>query len=400
MSAAEKMDPTEYASFTLVKAPFASQETEIASRQIGDRRFVARLSTHLDHRPWDAFLESTPFGHFQQSSAWAQVKADEGWETIRVIVREEPGGTIRGGFQILKRKSRIGAVAYISKGPVVSEGDLSSELREFVAEQIVPCLRSHGISALIAQPPDDDVMTTASLNRLGFTPLGISMVVSATLVMDLARKDKPWRNDLRKTTANHVRKSLKRGLKVRTACATDLGVFFELMCETCRRQSTSPNPSSLEAMQRLWKVFHERGMLRITFAELDSEPLSTVLLLKFGERVTLWKKGWNSKFPNHHPNDLVTYEAMEWSEQVGATRFDVAAMDSDIARRVLANEPLSSDQIASRYFFFMGFGGAPQLLPEAQIYLSNPILRRMFPVVRPLLVAFEQWKSRRAQRRK
>ncbi|MBI1842289.1 MAG: GNAT family N-acetyltransferase, partial [Verrucomicrobia bacterium] len=353
-----------------------------------------------DHRAWDVFLESTPLGHFQQSSAWARVKAEDGWETLRVLVREEDGGAIRAGFQILKKRTRVGGVAYISKGPVIPAGPLEEELRAFVTEQVVSCVRDHGIAALIAQPPDDDVATTPSLSRLGFSALGLSMVIESTLVVDLAKKDPEWRKDLRKTTANQVRKAVKKGVTVRVATAADLPVFFDLMSETCRRQNTSPSPASLSAVERLWAAFHDRGMLRISFAEFESQPLATVLLLKFGERVTLWKKGWNSKLPNHHPNDLVNHEAMEWSERVGARFFDFAAMDPDITRSVLANEPLRPDQMATRYFFLMGFGGSPRMLPPAQIYLRNPILRRMFPVVRPALVAFERWKDRRAQRRK
>src|SRR5690242_12917165 len=69
---------------------------------------------------WDAFLLSTPLGQFQQSSAWARVKALENWRATRFIMTSE--GAPVAGCQVLW-KTKLGLrFGYISKGPVVLPG--------------------------------------------------------------------------------------------------------------------------------------------------------------------------------------------------------------------------------------------------------------------------------------
>lgn len=371
-------------------------ETLLASETIEGRRIEALVSNRTPHPEWDAWLESTELGHFQQSSAWAAVKGEEGWETCRVVFREN--SRICAGFQVLVRRTRFGKVAYLSKGPVITEVEKQGRLGTFVTGQLIAMAQQHRWLALIAQAPDFGHPIEEHLSQGGFSPLGLSSIISATHCVEVDRPGVDWRKGMRKTTQSQVRMAVRRGVTIRVGGEEDLPVFFDLMLKTCERQGTSPNPSRIESLHSLWKHFSAMDRIRVTLGEHEGKVLAAALCLRFGKRVTLWKKGWNSQGYNLHPNDLVFYESIEWTQSIGCQWMDFVGMDPEIARSNIANKPLTPEQSASRYVFLMRFGGVSQLLPPAQIYFRNPILRFLYPKITPLLLWWERKKRERKER--
>ena len=78
--------------------------------------------TAVDPRTWDAFVEGSDPGSYLQMSAWATVKAVNGWSAHRVIADGRPG---RIGAQILVRRPRPmpWGFAYAPRGPVAADWD-------------------------------------------------------------------------------------------------------------------------------------------------------------------------------------------------------------------------------------------------------------------------------------
>lgn len=373
-----------------------NDESVLASATCGGRRLVASVSTQISHPEWDRFLESTVLGHFQQASTWAAIKAEERWQPLRVIVRE--GATICGGFQILVRRTRFGKVGFLSKGPVIPANSSASPLGGFILEQLVAVARQNGLLALISQAPDFDSETTALMLQRGCVPFGLSSIIEATHYLELAKPGQDWRAEISRTAQKHLRRAVKNGLTSRVGDEADLPMFFDLMLGTCVRQGTDPNPATLEAVRTLWQHFRKADQIRISFVEHSGRVLACIMSLRFGKRVTLWKKGWNSEGLKLYPNDLVFYEAMEWAESIGAEIVDFVGMDPEMARAYIAKQPFTPEQIASRYFFLTRFGGVSQILPAAVIYFPNPVLRFLYPKITPLLQWWEKRKKAKKER--
>ena len=73
-----------------------------------------------DH--WDEFVESLPDGHHEQTSLWGQVRAQNGWEVGRILVREDE--KIMAGAQMMTRPlGRFGKLAYVTYGPCLKTHD-------------------------------------------------------------------------------------------------------------------------------------------------------------------------------------------------------------------------------------------------------------------------------------
>ena len=366
----------------------ASHYERRSLRLIAGYRVYGVVSEMLEDVEWNAFLQSTLLGHFQQSSLWAQAKQAEGWRPIRCVLTMED--RVVGGFQILTRQSRMGRIGYISKGPVIEPEDPA--LMDYLIEQIVSVTRTYRIRALIVQPPDESRLNGALLARHCFLPNHLVNVISATLLVDLSDGMAGIEKQMRKSMLMQVNRARRRGVAIREGGEKDIRVFFSLMSSTCERQGTNPSPRTESDMMALWNAFHPNGAIRLTLAECEGETVAGLLCLRFGQRVTAWKKGWSGKYSDRYPNQLLSYEAIDWAQRAGANVLDFAAMRRDIALAMLAGKLPDKKWETSRDWFNLGFGNKPQLLTESQIYISNPLARFLYKGV----VAYRLMLTRKA----
>jgi lipid II:glycine glycyltransferase (peptidoglycan interpeptide bridge formation enzyme) len=320
---------------------------------------------------WDDFLRCCKMGQFQQSSLWAQAKQIEGWENFRVIF--EQGEGIYGGFQVLWRPTRFGRVGYVSKEPVLSFEE--PEKVQFTLDLLFRVIHSHQFMAMIIQPPDETQLLGFSLAKRGFVPDQLMNVISSTCMVDLTGSCGAWETGIRQSRKGEIRQAIRRGVTIREGGDADIPKFFGLMSATCVRQRVRPHPASVEALRNLVRAFQPRGEVRLSFAEWKGETIASQLDLRFGRRVTTWKKGWSGTHPHLHPNALLTYESLRWAQRLGCERLDFAGMDRSLAESLLAQRPLTEAHKMGRDIFNLGFGAKPRLLPRAVIYWRNPLLR-------------------------
>lgn len=339
--------------------------------------FDFRVSEEEGDGDWDAFLQTTPYGHFQQSSIWASVKRHEGWRPLRIVVRQ--GTRIRGGVQFLVRSTRAGAMAYVNKGPVIDQDD--EPLMNLLIQAIQGLLKLRGIRGVVLQLPDFAGHFDPLFLQQGFALNAVAKLITATCCIDVGNPS--WEELISRSTRKHIRQAAKRGVVIREGGEADLPLFFELMATTCRRQNTLPAPATPEALAQLWHPFAARGLGRLTFAECEGQVTAGLLSMRFGQRVTQWKKGWNDLHGDKHPNAMLAHEGAVWAQSIGATCVDFVGMEPRIARAVLSQEIQTEDQLASRYAFILRMGGKPQLLPQPRVYWVNPLVRMLYSRLAP-----------------
>jgi len=336
------------------------------------------VSEDLIDEDWDAFLQTTPLGQFQQSSMWARAKSVEGWKPLRVKLRKD--GMVLGGFQLLYKRSRIGRIGYVSKGPVVAggDGDLSRRCVMEVKRQAAR-LRLIGV---IVQFPDLAEGSEESLPELGFVPERLRSVITASLWFDLGcLGEELLRQIPTAETRRRIRQAQRKGVTLRVGGPDDLPLFFSLMVETCRRQGVRPNPSSLDALAALYTPFNKAGLGQILIASVDQTPLAALLCLACGDRMTIWKKGWNSLRSDCNPNHFLYYACLERGTNGRARFCDFASLAPGIASNLIRGIPLDPDQLKSRDAFHLSFGGRPVQLPGAWAWFQNPVVRWSYGVV-------------------
>jgi peptidoglycan pentaglycine glycine transferase (the first glycine) len=336
--------------------------------------YELEITRAVDRELWDAFVERHPLGQFQQCTAWAETKAADGWEPSWVITRR--GGAIVGGAQALVKTTRAGRVGFVNKGPLAIEGP--PEVRDAVARSLVTAQQRERLRALIAQPPDLDRAFSPALQALGFTPDALISITTSTLVIDVSRPLDVVERQMRRDRRMNVRQAGRRGVTIVEGDDADVPEFFRLMLATCEHQHTTPNPATIEAATALWHAFAPpRGRRRLCFAMVDGRAIATSLSLAFGDRVTIWKVGWDRTERTAHANTLLAWDAISWASTGGYRWFDFASLDRDIAE-AKARDSLVTEAIAERRDVFkLGFGGQAWLLPPAMTRLASAPLRTL-----------------------
>jgi hypothetical protein len=354
----------------------------LETRILGAEPAFAWASNSIRDDIWDRFLQNSPLGHFQQSSIWAGIKSSDGWKCARVVVWQN--NTILGGFQILIRSRRMLREGFLNKGPV--DPAQTDGLLDWLFSLVEVVVKMHRIDVLVAQSPDCDFRSEARMKKSGrYAPNGIAKVITATFCIPLGSSLPQAETRMRRTIRLETRQATKRGVVIREGNATDIPDFFRMMRVTCRRQNSLPNPATEESLLELWNALHAKGLVRLTIADCEGKPTAGLLAFRFGERVTQWKKGWSEEYPEKHPNTLLAVESIRWAEQSGATLVDFVGGDRSYARSLMARESPTQKQLASRYFFIVGLGAEPRMLPLAYVLIRNPIARALYRLLLPVM---------------
>ena len=343
---------------------------------VAGKKAAAWIGEEAEDKAWDRFLQRNPAGQFHQSSIWARAKASEGWSCVRVLIGSE--GRLTGGFQLLWRSSRFGRIGYVSKGPVLEslESRPDEQLLEGYAVGLLKeVARRTKLRALIVQPPDFYAEMSDSLRLAGLAP-GVPMGVNdATWIVDVSDGFEAVGRRMDRAFRKCLERAQRGNLRVREGERSDLASFWELMLSSCRRQNVGPNPSELRHLVALWDAAHPRGAIRLHVVEGEEGPVAGQLDVLFGKTVTFWKKGWSGAEKRLSPNDVCMYEGIRWASQAGYSRVDFASFDRKMAISIINGHELTAEQAQSRYVNFFRTGGRPMLLPRAQVFLPNRLLR-------------------------
>lgn len=336
----------------------------------GGETLSAWFSIESQDAAWDMFLQQTSLGEFQQTSCWAKVKQIDGWECLRVVLTSNQ--KIFGGFQVLWRASRWGRIGYVSKGPVAENENKETVM--LLVDLLGRAARQLRLIALMVHPPENSRLFSSLLPQARFVPNKLMSIITATLMVDVSNGVKSVEALMRRTTRKKHRRAIRNGIVIREGNERDIGIFFRLMLDTCKRQGVNPVPSTERALMELWRSFRNIGGCRLTLADYDGRTIAGLFCIPFGKIVRFWKKGSMPEHLHLHPVEMLYHEAMSWACSKGYHYCDFVSIDRKIAESLINGISLTENQKKSRDFFNLGFGGHPVILPEAYIYFPNSLL--------------------------
>jgi len=287
--------------------------------------------TDVDPGTWDRFVEGGDPGSYLQMSAWARVKAVNGWSAHRMLAEVGgPGGGGRIGTQVLVRRPgpMPWGFAYAPRGPVAAEWDaetlgaLTATLRDGLPAaagrishvRIDPEIEAGG-------PLDPDGGLGRALIAIGWRPAP-PIQPNATRIIDLRADETALWGDLRKKWRQYVNKARAGGVTVVDADGDRLGEFYRIYRETADRAGFLIRAES--AYRDVWAAFAPTGNARLLFAQAaDGEPQATLFLVRSGPRVVEPYGGMTSAGGESRANYLLKWEAIRSSRDAGATSYDL-----------------------------------------------------------------------------
>ncbi len=335
--------------------------------------------TAADLASWDRFVEEHDPGSYLQLSAWAAVKAINGWSAHRI---ETGAGAVRIGAQILVRRPRPmpWGFAYAPRGPVASAwtADTVGPLTEAIRHELG---RSAGrISHVridpeieVDGPLDPDGGLRQALRVAGWRPAA-PIQPNATRIIDLRPDEDALLADLRKKWRQYVNKARTAGVTVVDADGDRLSEFYRIYRETADRAGFLIRAES--AYRDVWQAYAPAGNARLLFAQAgDGEPQATLFLVRCGRRVVEPYGGMTGAGAGSRANYLLKWEAIRTSKAAGATSYDLWG--------------LATGGIAH---FKTGFGGREVRYIGAWDLVLSPLGRRAYELAQAGRV---RWARRR-----
>ncbi len=289
-------------------------------------RAAEGLPTLADPDPaaWDAVVEANALGSYLQLSAWARVKAVNGW-TSRRLHDPEAGA---GAQVLLRRPGPLPwAFGYAPRGPLLNRWDSASVARftELARSGLRDGTR---VSHLRIDPEiergagaDEGDAVSMALRAAGWQTAPPIQPVSSRII-DLAPDESVLWGDLRKKWRQYVNKARTGGVRVVDAGPERLDEFYRIYRETADRAGFLIRAQS--AYRDAWEAYGPDGRARLLFAELpDGEPVATLFLVRSGTRVVEPYGGMTQAGADSRANYLLKWEAIRSSREAGATSYDL-----------------------------------------------------------------------------
>jgi lipid II:glycine glycyltransferase (peptidoglycan interpeptide bridge formation enzyme) len=279
-----------------------------------------------DHATWDAFVEGAEQGSYLQLSAWADVKAVNGWQATRLLV----DGPSPIGAQVLTRRPRPlpWAFAYAPRGPVAGDWSASA-VAAFTALVRARLPRDAGrVSHLRIDPeieadgPLDPGGALRDALRAAGWRAAVPIQPSSTRLIDLTEPEDALWSGLRKKWRQYVNKARAAGVTVADGAEGNLSDFYRIYRETADRAGFLIRAES--AYRDVWAAFAPAGRARLLFARLqDGQPVAALLLIRSGHRVVEPYGGMTAAGAESRANYLLKWEAIRSSREQGATVYDL-----------------------------------------------------------------------------
>jgi len=344
------------------------------------------IITENEYDPeWDEFVQRNPAGFHEQTSIWGSVKRLEGWSVFRVKIKRNLN--ICAGFQILwKKKSIIGRIGYLSKGPLIDYPD--PDLWNVIISQLKRTVRDYRIRALVIIPGFYPSGNKLSFDKKDFFPGTLLPVIDTSLHIDLTKPEEYLLKSMRRSLRKDIKNQEK--LKFREGNENDLAVFFELMVAACRRQGTPPNPPSYRYVKQLWRHFSPAGLIKLYIAENreTNEIITASMALIIRDVFIAWKIGWSGEYSGLNANSGIIWHMITKAKEAGYAIFDFVSVDYDSIMKIRKKEKLNKKILQSPTFFKSGFGGDIVRFPPAKIYIPGRILSGGYKLLNLLLPLF------------
>jgi lipid II:glycine glycyltransferase (peptidoglycan interpeptide bridge formation enzyme) len=330
----------------------------------------------LDDAAWDALVEAADPGSYLQLSAWARVKAVNGWVATRI-----GAGDPRTAAQVLVRRPRPlpWGFAYAPRGPVTTtwtadgiaafteaaRSDLPARAGRVSHLRIDPEIELDG-------PHDEGGSLRQALRRNGWRPSS-PIQPASTRVIDLRADEDALYADLRKKWRQYVNKAKTNGIRVVDAEGDRLPEFYRIYRATADRAGFLIRAES--AYRDVWDAFRPGGRAQLLFAETPGgEVQACLFLVRCGTRVVEPYGGMTEAGAESRANYLLKWEAIRRAKEQGAETYDLWG--------------LAHPGIAH---FKTGFGGREVRFIGAWDLVLDPLGRQTFEVAQRSRV----WLARR-----
>jgi lipid II:glycine glycyltransferase (peptidoglycan interpeptide bridge formation enzyme) len=277
---------------------------------------------------WDDFVEASAQATWLQATAWARVKRPNGWTALRAAIDvDTPAGRQPIGGQILVRRVRglPWGLGYLPRGPVGMPTDARAAATALIAftGRLREVAQEHRLAEIRMEP---EVIAGAGveqeLQRAGWRPVR-RIQWHRTRLVDRTRPHEELWQEMHRKARQSVTKARRLGVRVVSADGDRLDEYHRIYVDAANRAGMFAR--SLDTFRVLWDELSPRGMVHLSFAQLEDtgEPVATLLLTSAGGRAFDMYGGTTVAGEKRRANYLLKWEALMRCRQQGFHEYDL-----------------------------------------------------------------------------
>ena len=319
---------------------------------------------HVSDEAWDQFVHSQQRAHLLQLSRWGELKAQFGWESQIVALRE--GSQICAGALVLLKRLPLGAgkMAYVPMGGYADDNARYPILWDAIRKRT-------GAAFLKLEPGNFPAGEDLDLAAIGFQPSPQTIQPPRTIIIGIAGDDHSIMKRMNQGTRRKIRKSLKNDIVYRQGDRADVADFARLIGQTGERNAFGVHSEAyFEAVFDLF--LPQNGALLL--AEHEGDLLAAIMVFALGG--TAWYLyGASSRAKgNLYATYGIQWAAIQWAkgracryyDLWGVPDYDEATLESEFKER--------TDGLWGVYGFKRGWGGELRRSMGAWDLAWNPLI--------------------------
>ncbi len=332
-------------------------------------RALGRLIVSEAPAGWDEAAARSPWGHTLQSSAWATIRAAQGWRPEFVKVGDPLPLAL-----VLWRDALPGRpIGYAPRGPIVAPNDPND--LHLALRRLSELARERNAIFLKVDPELDPEFASPALHDAGFRRASDIQPVLATLQLDLTPDEDALMAALEKDTRWSVRQGAKRGVTLREGRdEAALRAFYDLYVETGGRAGFITR--TWPYYRDTWRTLIDSDLATLRLAEADGVAVAGAMVWRCGDRALYQTGATNDAGRKTHAAYALLWQCIIEAKRAGRTVFDMGGIPLDIERK--------DDPMYGPYLFKRGFGGVVRRWVGAHDIVPSPFLYRTFLVAEPL----------------
>lgn len=289
---------------------------------------------------WNRIIAPLPGAHLLQTSQWAEVKAEVGWQATPLTWKSAEGKIEAAALLLIRsvRLLRVGprvSVAYCPRGPLLDWANAGLRARVFA--ELLTYARSQGCLFLKIDPelrlgtgvPGreeawEDPLGGAVLDEMksaGWHFSASQIQFRNTATLDLNGTEEDWLKRMKQKTRYNLRLAQRSGVTVRVAEESELPFIYKMYAETSVRDGFVIRPESYYL--GVWQKFMQAGMMAPLVAEVEGQLVAGLMLFYFGKSAWYLHGMSTALHREKMPNYLLQWEAMRLAKSQGCETYDL-----------------------------------------------------------------------------
>ncbi len=277
------------------------------------------IEQEITDADWDSFVSSSEYSGFMQSSDWAKVKKEEGWSFAKIAIKER--GTIRAAALILMIKTKSGTLLYSPQGPIIPWHNFRK--RNFYLEKLI------GMVQDIAQKNGGVCwrMEPWALHMYGkpllqFQKSPMDMQPRHTALISLLGSEEEILEKFKPKTRYNIRLAQKHNLGVEIGQdKKSFETFYSVYRKTVDRKAI--DYKELPYFASIQKYLATKDQAFVINIKKDGQYIESVLLIRFGDRLTYFFGGFDYEYRKYMAPYLVHWEAIKLGRKLGCQFYDL-----------------------------------------------------------------------------